>query len=185
MPQLNVLFLGRNYSSGRNLNISYSPTDHSYTYRGSPITPNQSPMLLPPKDLPTVDDITDVDTLNAYLKDFDRTEKLNSSYNLDMSTNLLSSFWSHPVTKSAKDSSSFLRRSFYQLSTRSQSKDSNQLFLVFNSITTADTSSSSPNSKTDDKGSPSQVKVQGMEMWLKLGADITRLTLWKENLRLV
>lgn len=108
--------------------MSYSPTDRSYTYRGSPVTPNQSPMLLPPKDLPTVDDITDVDTLKTYLKDFDRTEKLNSTYNLDMSTNLLSSFWSHPVTKSAKDSSSFLRKSFYQLSTRSPSEHSNQLF---------------------------------------------------------
>lgn len=78
-------------------------------------------MLLPPKDAPTVEKITDVNTLNEYLKDFNKTEKLNNTFTMDTSTNLLNSFWSHPVTKSAKDTSSFLRRTFYQLSTHSPS----------------------------------------------------------------
>lgn len=137
-------------------------------YRSSPsILPS---MLLPPKDAPTDDHITDANTLKEYLKDFSRTEKLSNSFSIDTSTNILSSFWSHPVAKSGKDSSSFLRRTFYQLSTHSP------------------TNNQSPTSKvSDEKKSPlsSQVKIQGMEMWQKIGVDVTKLTLWKENLRLV
>lgn len=129
-------------------------------------SPTLTTMLLPPKDAPTVEHITDANTLNDYLKDFSKTEKLNSTFSIDTSTNILSSFWSHPVAKGGKDNSSFLRRSFYQLSTHSPTNKS-------------------PNTKSDEKSSPSQVKAQGMEMWQRLGVDMTRLTLWKENLRLV
>lgn len=135
-------------------------------YRSSPsILPS---MLLPPKDTTTADHITDANTLKEYLKDFSRTEKLSNTFSIDTSTNILSSFWSHPVAKGGKDGSSFLRRTFYQLSTHSP------------------TNKQSPSSKiSDEKNSPSQVKIQGMEMWQKIGVDVTRLTLWKENLRLV
>lgn len=111
------------------LNVSYSPSERSYMYR--PITAGQSPMLLPPKDTPTVQHITDVNTLNEYLKDFSKTEKLSSTFNMDTSTNILNSFWSHPVTKSAKDTSMFLRNTFYQLSTHSPGSSTIYIFLSF------------------------------------------------------
>lgn len=96
--------------------------------------PGPTSMLLPPKDALTAQQITDADTLNEYLKDYSKIEKLSGTFNMDTSSNMLASFWSHPVAKGGKDTSPFLKRSFYQLSTHNPSNCAKtfRLFLVFN-----------------------------------------------------
>lgn len=61
--------------------------------------------------------------LNGYFKSFEASPNvMNINNSTQPQTNLLSSFWSHPVTKTAKDMSSFLKRCTYQLSSQSPSK---------------------------------------------------------------
>lgn len=65
---------------------------------------------------------TDKD-LSTYYKSFEASSNvMNINNSTQPQTNLLSSFWSHPVTKTAKDMSSFLKRCTYQLSSQSPSK---------------------------------------------------------------
>lgn len=94
--------------------------------KGSPdagITPKPSPKLSSPvksvyQDVTSVENITDEVTLNKYLKEHEKHEKNTKVVNkTQQSNNLLSSFWSHSVTKTAKDMSSFLKKCQYQLAT--------------------------------------------------------------------
>lgn len=82
-----------------------------------------SPAKLSFCDTSTVGFINDENSLHKYLKEHEEAEKVNKISNKShQSSNLLSSFWSHPVTKTAKDMSSFLKKCQYQLSTPSPSK---------------------------------------------------------------
>ncbi|XP_066249033.1 transmembrane protein 209 [Euwallacea similis] len=89
-------------------------------------------------------------------------ENINNLATTHSSNNLLSSFWSHPVTKSVKDMSSFLKKSQYQLSTLSPTKNLSPL-------------------KTDDKSSGS---VPALEVWTRVNVNTDTLTQWNENLRM-
>lgn len=159
-----------------------------------------SPFRLLPSDVSDIEQITDENSLSQYLKDYENYEKTNNlSGTPTQTSNLLSSFWSHPSTKSTKDTVAFLRNNTYQLSTQSPGKlkvnKSKHFDVIINiagynrkktkTFAVGSSSSSSPGSKLDYKGSPLQIKIQGMEMWKRLGVDTTTLTLWNENLRLV
>lgn len=74
-------------------------------------------------DTSTIESINDENSLQKYLKEHEEAQKINKIANKTHETsNLLSSFWSHPVAKTAKDMSSFLKKCQYQLSTPSPSK---------------------------------------------------------------
>lgn len=79
--------------------------------------------------------------------------------------NLLSSFWSHPVTRTAADMSEFLKSCTYQLSSPSPTKKL----------------SGSPSTKSDDKSSGT---VPVLEVWTGINVDTVALTQWNENLRM-
>lgn len=82
-------------------------------------------------DTSGIDFITDETDLERYLKEFDVNTKVqNLSTQNQQPSNLLSSFWSHPVTKTAKDMSTFLKRCTYQMSTQSPG----MLFLYLNNL---------------------------------------------------
>lgn len=71
----------------------------------------------------SVDFIEDNSSLSQYLKEYETYEKVaNLSNQTEQPTNLLSSFWNHPASKSGKEVSPFLRRCQYQLATHSPCK---------------------------------------------------------------
>lgn len=71
-------------------------------------------------NLSLLENIEDVEERDHLLEEQDEEGKALKLINKPAATmNLLSSFWSHPVTKTAKDMSSFLKKSQYQLSTQS------------------------------------------------------------------
>ncbi|XP_076268905.1 transmembrane protein 209 [Rhynchophorus ferrugineus] len=110
----------------------------------------------------SIENIDDESSLNQYLKEHEEVEKVNKMANKSHnSANLLSSFWSHPITKSAKDMSTFLKKSQYQLSSQSPG--------------------SSPSSKPEDK---SGGNVPALEVWTRINVDTVALTQWNENLRI-
>lgn len=75
------------------------------------------------QDVTSVENIVDEVTLQKYLKEHENNEKNVKVVNKSQqSSNLLSSFWSHPVTKTAKDMTTFLKKCHYQLSTLSPGK---------------------------------------------------------------
>ncbi|XP_023029269.1 transmembrane protein 209 isoform X2 [Leptinotarsa decemlineata] len=113
----------------------------------------------------SVEFITDENSLNKYLKEYEEMEKVQKLANKSQqSSNLLSSFWSHPVTKTAKDVSSFLKKCQYQLSSQLATK-----------------SPGSPNIKGDGKITSSQISA--LEVWTRINVDSVALTQWNENLR--
>lgn len=60
--------------------------------------------------------IQDESELQSYLKDIsDRDRKTTHSTNIDAPSNLLSSYWSHPATRTPGEVSPMLRRCAYQL----------------------------------------------------------------------
>lgn len=62
------------------------------------------------------DFIQDQAELQNYLKEVvNRERKSTHSTNVDQPSNLLSSFWSHPATRSPREVSPMLRRCAYQL----------------------------------------------------------------------
>lgn len=71
----------------------------------------------------SVDVIEDKSSLSQYLKEYEAYEKVaNLSNQNEQPTNLLSSFWNHPASKSGKEVSPFLRRCQYQLASHSPCK---------------------------------------------------------------
>lgn len=113
-------------------------------------------------NISTVENIEDEDSLNQFLKDYEEVENANKLANKSQHpTNLLSLFWSHPITKTAKDMTSFLKKSQYQLSTQSPT--------------------SSPSSKSEDKAAGN---VPALEVWTRINVDTVALTQWNENLRI-
>ena len=59
--------------------------------------------------------IQDECELETYLKEVEQQRKCVLSTNVDQPSNLLSSFWSHPATRSPGEVSPLLRRCAYQL----------------------------------------------------------------------
>lgn len=98
----------------------------SWTYiKGTPETSIYSPVKVAAYQ-ETGEFISDEDTLNKYLKDYEEIEKTKRvTGKVPPAANLLSTFWSHPVTKSAKDMSSFLKKCQYQLSALTPGKYKN------------------------------------------------------------
>lgn len=88
-------------------------------------TPGEaSPFQILPSDLTEVEQITDENSLSQYLKDYEAYEKANTlSCTVNHSANLLSSFWSHPSTKTTKDAVAFLKKNVYQMATQSPGKN--------------------------------------------------------------
>lgn len=167
-----------NLSQNDSMSMNYSMPSPSWSYhKGTPKTPNQmspsssfgkspqSPMSSY-HSASTIENIDDEDSLTQYLKEQEESDKVTKMVNKSQhSTNLLSSFWSHPVTKTAKDMSSILKKSQYQLATQSPTK----------------TLSGSSSSKPEDKTSGN---VPALEVWTRINVDTVALTQWNENLRM-
>lgn len=97
--------------------------DGIFSKKHSPKVSSQSPMKSAYQDVTSVESIIDELSLQKYLKEHDKNEKnMKVANKSHQSSNLLSSFWSHPVTKTAKDMSTFLKKCHYQLSTLSPGK---------------------------------------------------------------
>lgn len=104
--------------------------DASFPKNPSPKLSSTSPMKSAYQDLTSVENITDEASLQKYLNEHEKNEKNIKVVNkAQQSSNLLSSFWSHPVTKTAKDMSTFLKKCQYQLSTLSPGKS---LYIINN-----------------------------------------------------
>lgn len=174
--------LNRRSTISQSDSINYSMSSSSWAYlKGTPDSKsphyankpspssisNQSPNLNKSsfRDVSSVEFIGDEDSLNKYLKEHEEIEKANKLTSKQQhSSNLLSSFWSHPVTQTAKDVSEFLKKCQYQLSSQSAKL------------------SGSPNLKTEDKASsPTQTSL---EIWTRINVDSVALTQWNENLRM-
>lgn len=77
--------------------------------------------------------IQDADELQSYMKTVaEKDRKSTPSANVDQPSNLLSSFWSHPATRSPGEVSPLLRRCAYQLApTVGRDYFSHTIFLVY------------------------------------------------------
>ncbi|KAK9877475.1 hypothetical protein WA026_018584 [Henosepilachna vigintioctopunctata] len=163
-------------NSAANSWLSSSPNESlstSWTYqRGSPTTRGSSqvspkqPSYLTSKLLSEsfkIDPITDESSLDEFLKEKDTFEKINRVHGQSpQSSNLLSSFWRHPVTKNPKDSL-VLSKCKYQLSPLSRDNNGPGTSKTEENITLS--------SKT------------GLEPWTRINVDIVALTQWNENFR--
>ncbi|KAJ8972246.1 hypothetical protein NQ317_011071 [Molorchus minor] len=174
---LSALSWRSNVSQNESLNYSLSSPSWVYT-KGTPeaksmaspvqFSKQNSPVKSSFQDTSSIEVIKDENSLNKYLKEHEETEKVNKVANKSQqSSNLLSSFWSHPVAKSAKDMSTFLKKCQYQLSTASPTKST----------------TNSPISKVEDK-STSPTQVTALENWTRINVDTIALTQWNENLRI-
>ncbi|KAL3289077.1 hypothetical protein HHI36_003519 [Cryptolaemus montrouzieri] len=153
-------------SGNLSLSSSWIYQKGSPGYRGqSQISPKQ-PSNLSSKFLSDsfrIDPISDEASLDEFLKERDTFEKINRVHNQSpQSSNLLSSFWRHPVTKNPKDSI-VLSKCKYQLSSLTRDKNV----------------SGSP--KLEDNSI--QTTTSGLEPWTRINVDIVALTQWNENLR--
>ncbi|KAJ4448217.1 hypothetical protein ANN_10231 [Periplaneta americana] len=86
---------------------------------------------------------------------------------VEQPSNLLSSFWSHPATRTAAEVPPMLRRCSYQLA----------------SPTTVPTTGS-PGIQADDTGSLSSSLYQSQDVWRRVRVNPTVLTQWNANLRM-
>lgn len=109
--------------------------------------------------------IQDESELQNYLKEVSQKERKTAhSTNVDQPSNLLSSFWSYPATRSPGEVSSLLRRCAYQLApTVDKSK------------------SSSPG--VEEGSSPRAFGTP--DVWRKYRIDPVKVNQWIANLRMV
>lgn len=175
---LNATALSWRSSLSPNDSLNYSIQSQSWIYAKNP-TPDYSKQTSPKfssttpvskstyRDTSSVEQINDEDSLNKFLKEHEEAEKsLKITNKIDDSTNLLSSFWSHPVAKTSKDLSSFLKKCQYQLSSQSPSK----------------AAANTGNKMEDGTGMGNQTAA--LEVWTRINVDIVALTQWNENLRM-
>ncbi|CAH1138308.1 unnamed protein product [Phyllotreta striolata] len=170
---LNVT-MNRLLSLSQNESLNYSLSSSSWKFKTSlEPKPKSSPSTSPTplnlnkssfRDATSVEYISDEDSLNKYLKEYEEMEKVNKlTTKQQQSSNLLSSFWSHPVTQSAKNVSEYLKHCQYQLSSQSMKL------------------SGSGKIKSDEKTlSPTK---GSLENWTRINVDSVALTQWNENLR--
>ncbi|XP_072388155.1 transmembrane protein 209 isoform X1 [Diabrotica undecimpunctata] len=177
---LNITFKKSSISQFEPDSLNYSTSSPSWIYfKGTPdrssshFSSTSSPIFQASvnkssfRDISSVEFISDEDALRKYLKEHKEIEKVNKlSCKKQNSSNLLSSFWSHPVTQTAKDVSEYLRKCQYQLSSQIIGK-----------------TPSSPNLKGDDK-STSPAQTSALEVWTRINVDSVALTQWNENLRM-
>lgn len=120
-------------SSQRNDSTNFSISSPSWVYmQGSPAnSPAKSPdSKSKPRDVLGFDEIKDVETLKQYLKEYEESEKAANINPTPDKSSFLCSFWNSPADKISSDSSPFLRRVQYQLSTQGTSKF-NHLYKTF------------------------------------------------------
>ncbi|XP_012253137.2 transmembrane protein 209 [Athalia rosae] len=103
--------------------------------------------------------------LQSYLKELEHQERKSTSLtNVDQPSNLLSSFWSHPATRSPGEVSPMLRRCVYQLApTIDKSK------------------STSPGA---EEGSSPRGIFGAPDIWRKYRVDPNKVNEWTANLRM-
>nr|XP_015837006.1 PREDICTED: transmembrane protein 209 isoform X1 [Tribolium castaneum] len=160
------------WRSTPNDSLNYSLSSPSWTYHKVVSGPSPSSFSsnspIQYRDTSGIEFIQDEKDLDTYLKEFEaNTSVKNLNNQTQQPSNLLSSFWSHPVTKTAKDMSSFLKRCTYQLATQSPTN----------------LNSSSPKNIIENKSSPTAFQTSALAHWSRLNIDIVSLTQWNENLR--
>lgn len=104
------------------MNFSMSSPSWSYVQGAPPpsISFSKTPPVSSFRDTSTVEFITDENSLNKYLQDHAHAEKVQDASNSNKGTsNLLSSFWIHPVAKTTKSITSAIKKCQYQLSLQS------------------------------------------------------------------
>ncbi|XP_043285398.1 transmembrane protein 209 [Venturia canescens] len=140
--------------SPRNLNLS---PNNSYQNRSSNSLMNGS---LIGEGL-----IQDEAELQSYLKEIvERDRKSTHSTNIDQPSNLLSSFWSHPATRSPTEVSPMLKRCVYQLAP-----------------TIDKTKSTSPGA---EEGNSTRGYFGTPDVWRKYRIDSNKVNQWTANLRM-
>ncbi|KAK3909516.1 Transmembrane protein 209 [Frankliniella fusca] len=156
------------YQAGSPANMSLSPdtTRDGLRSRQAKMSPNRSYTSHMPTT-PSSEFIGDEDSLTNYLRDFDSHEKSSThAASIEQPTNLLSSFWSHPASRTAGEVSPLLRRCTYQLASHSSTQ-----------------SPSSPGATSDDTSSPSAL-YHNQEAWRRFKINPSMLTQWNANLRM-
>lgn len=175
-------------ASWRSSSVMSSPNDSmtsaNYTtsspswvyYHGSPgsshsIPRNRSQQSSPsfqPSNISFVDVIENEHSLQQYLQDYENFERTAAvGQSVEQPSNLLSSFWSHPATRTVAEVPSILRRCYYQLAPP----------------TTVPTGGS-PVGQMDDAGSPSSSLYQSQDVWRRVRVSPSVLTQWTANLRM-
>lgn len=125
MPQIYLLFIHSTFAGG-NYSLSSSWTykrgnSPGATHSMSPKQTSYRNMKLYSENYKT-DPITDENSLDEFLREQEMFEKINRVQSQSsQSSNLLSSFWRHPITKNPKDSL-VLSKCKYQLSPLSRGK---------------------------------------------------------------
>ncbi|XP_022195986.2 transmembrane protein 209 [Nilaparvata lugens] len=145
--------------------VNYSLSSSSWIYTpGSPqsLVSSSSPrmMTMSPDEL-----IQDEQSLRNYLKEYDGFEKSSLvGSSVEQPSNLLSTFWSHPVTRSPTEAMPMLRRCTYQLAPATPVQAIN--------TTRSNDESGSPFSHCD------------AEIWRQFNINSNNLIGWTANLRM-
>ncbi|XP_075217050.1 transmembrane protein 209 isoform X3 [Lycorma delicatula] len=154
---------------------NYSLSSPSWIYTcGSPRRSPQSSTNVPavqPRNLfynnlsnASVDSINDESSLARYLKEYDGFEKSSLvSSSMEQPSNLLSMFWSHPVTRSPSEATPMLRRCAYQLAISTPEQATNTI------------------RSSDEPGSSLHCDA---EIWRRLRINTSNLTQWTAKLRM-
>ncbi|XP_011880588.1 PREDICTED: transmembrane protein 209 [Vollenhovia emeryi] len=124
---------------------------------------NKSTNISLNNSLANEDLIQDECELESYLKEVEQQRKCALSTNVDQPSNLLSSFWSHPATRSPSEVSPLLRRCAYQLAP-----------------TIDKTKATSP----AEEGSSPRGTFGALDIWRKYRIDSNKVNEWTANLRM-
>ncbi|XP_050462419.1 transmembrane protein 209 [Cataglyphis hispanica] len=108
--------------------------------------------------------IQDECELESYLKEIEQQRKCVLSTKVDQPSNLLSSFWSHPATRTPGEVSPLLRRCAYQLAP-----------------TIDKTKAASPGT---EEGSSPRGTFGALDVWRKYRVDLNKVNKWTANLRM-
>ncbi|KAM0725849.1 Transmembrane protein 209 [Formica fusca] len=108
--------------------------------------------------------IQDECELESYLKEIEQQRKCVLSTKVDQPSNLLSSFWSHPATRTPGEVSPLLRRCAYQLAP-----------------TIDKTKAASPGT---EEGSSPRGTFGALDVWRKYRVDLNKVNEWTANLRM-
>lgn len=133
--------------------------------------------------------IQDECELENYLKEIEQQRKCVLSTNVDQPSNLLSSFWSHPATRSPGEVSPLLRRCAYQLAP-TIGKSEIYLNILYFSVKILKnhlyyyvdkTKATSP----AEEGSSPRGTFGALDIWRKYRVDSNKVNEWTANLRMV
>ncbi|CAG9764039.1 unnamed protein product [Ceutorhynchus assimilis] len=145
-----------NVTPNESMAVNYSTESSPWGYQNAPIKSRNNTPASSRKYVPEVEKFDDEEDDLDLINDYETTEEINKTPNrFNLSNNILSSFWTHPMTKDPKDYAAYVKKGEYQLSSPSPS-------------------ASSP-SKSDDKSS---------EAWTRINVNTVALTHWNENLRM-